>query len=195
MRYGIHTRLKRGRRISVFFTMRCPLQCSYCSMKALLKPNDPHNELDLDQWKLTLLRLFKFMPIRELYVTGGEPTLRPDISAFINFLLDQGKCVTLHSNLWTENAMAVKQTDKFRIESTYHGKDNYDRYMKTLYKYQLKYRVDVTEIEQNEIIGSHIKPFELHGPEIGGSTDRFAVAPDGSMFVRMSQLYKHMGVK
>lgn len=196
MRYKLHRLLTPGRRISLFFTMRCPVQCSYCSLREggmfPLYPEYEANELSLDEWKPLLLNLFKFIRVSDLNITGGEPTLRKDISSLVNFLLEQGKCVTMHSNLWTDNALAIRKTNRFLIWSTFHHSDKQDRYMKMLEKYQRKYRVIVTEIGEQKIEGSVVKDFEIQGPEIGGSTDRFAIAPDGHIFVRMSMFYKHL---
>ena len=199
MRYGIHTRLRKGRRISLFNTLRCPLQCSYCSLRTGNKclpfiENKKTKENNLTEWELLLLNLFRFMPIREIYITGGEPTLRDDVSDLINFLLGEDKCVTMHSTLWTDNAMNIIKTDKFRILSTFHRDDNKERYIKNLNQYQSKYRVDVTEIGKQQLSMSTVKPFELQGEGIAGQTERFAISPDGHIFVRMGMFYKHMGI-
>ena len=195
MRYGFHAAIREGRRISLFLTMRCPLQCSYCSLKAggFPLPTDAKTkELSLDEWKLLLLNLFKFMPVNEIIITGGEPTLRDDVSGLINFLLSLNKCVILHSNLWTDNALAVRKTNRFRILSTFHHSDSRYRYLTMYEKYAAKYRIDATEIFYKVLDVTRVKHFEIQGPEISGMTDRFAISPDGHIFVQQKMMYKHL---
>lgn len=194
MRYGFHASIRRGRRISLFLTMRCPLNCSYCSLRVggfpLFADAKP-NELNLDEWKLLLINLFRFMSVSEIIITGGEPTLRDDVSGLINFLLRMNKCVILHSNLWTDNALSVYRTNRFRILSTFHEDDSESRYLNQYAKYS-KYRINATEIEKKELEVTTQKPFEIQGPEISGMTDRFAISPDGHIFVRQKMMYKHL---
>jgi len=191
MRYGIHSRLTKGRRISLFLTMRCNLKCSYCSLKAGGFPGKT-KELTLEEWKPLLLNLFKFIDVSEVIITGGEPTLRPDLSELINFILDQGKCVVLHSNLATTYGLAVWPTNKFRILSTYHIQDNETRYTRIYKRYASKYRVDAYEIEGSMLSFTRSKPFEVQGAGLSGMTERFAIAPDGYMFASMEMFFKHL---
>ena len=196
MRYGIHSRLIKGRRISLFLTMRCNLRCSYCSLKAggdfPLRTTDKAKELSWEEWMPVLDNLFKFIDISEVIITGGEPTLRWDLGLLVNFILDKGKCVVLHSNLATQNGMTIKQTNRFRILSTYHRQDNKGKYLKMYKMYARKYKVDATEIEDNQLDVTRSKPFEKQGAGLSGMTERFAIAPDGYMFASMPMFFKHL---
>jgi pyrroloquinoline quinone biosynthesis protein E len=75
-------------------THRCPLQCAYCSNPVqLLKANA---ELTTDEW----LRVFDeaaALGVLQVHLSGGEPTLRPDLEAFVARLAKHG----VYSNLIT----------------------------------------------------------------------------------------------
>jgi PqqA peptide cyclase len=75
-------------------THRCPLQCPYCSNPiALHKANE---ELTTGEW----LRVFDeaaALGVLQVHLSGGEPTLRPDLEQFVGRLAKHG----VYSNLIT----------------------------------------------------------------------------------------------
>jgi GTP 3',8-cyclase len=56
-------------------TDRCNFRCSYCSPAALETHEDPLTRLEVAR----LVRVFAGLGIRRVRLTGGEPTLRPDL--------------------------------------------------------------------------------------------------------------------
>jgi len=72
--------LRPGRRLWLYTNFDCNLACSYCCVSS--SPRTPRRALALD----TIAAVVEQAPAagtRELYLTGGEPFLRPDIRAVI----------------------------------------------------------------------------------------------------------------
>jgi pyrroloquinoline quinone biosynthesis protein E len=75
-------------------THRCPLQCGYCSNPLeLLKAN---RELDTQSW-LEIFRQAADLGVLQVHLSGGEPTLRPDLPELVAGLAARG----VYSNLIT----------------------------------------------------------------------------------------------
>lgn len=75
-------------------THRCPLQCPYCSNPVRLLKADA--ELDTDTW-LDVFSQAAGLGMLQVHLSGGEPTLRPDLEAFVACLAKSG----VYSNLIT----------------------------------------------------------------------------------------------
>lgn len=75
-------------------THRCPLQCPYCSNPlALLKAD---RELDTATWA-SIFEQAADLGILQVHLSGGEPTLRPDLPELVSGLARRG----VYSNLIT----------------------------------------------------------------------------------------------
>lgn len=75
-------------------THRCPLQCAYCSNPLeLMKAN---REMATEDW-LSLFDQAAELGVLQIHLSGGEPTLRPDLEAFVHQLSDRG----VYTNLIT----------------------------------------------------------------------------------------------
>ncbi len=75
-------------------THRCPLQCVYCSNPVeLLKAN---RELSTEAW-LALFDQAADLGVLQVHLSGGEPTLRPDLEQLISGLARRG----VYTNLIT----------------------------------------------------------------------------------------------
>ena len=75
-------------------THRCPLQCPYCSNPIQL--HKANEELTTEEW----LRVFDeaaSLGVLQVHLSGGEPTLRPDLEQFVARLAKHG----VYSNLIT----------------------------------------------------------------------------------------------
>jgi pyrroloquinoline quinone biosynthesis protein E len=75
-------------------THRCPLQCAYCSNPIQL--HKANEELTTEEW----LRVFDEaagLGVLQVHLSGGEPTLRPDLEPFVARLAKHG----VYSNLIT----------------------------------------------------------------------------------------------
>lgn len=83
-------------------THRCPLQCPYCSNPiALHKANE---ELSADEW----LRVFDeaaALGVLQVHLSGGEPTLRPDLERLVERLAHHG----IYSNLITAGVSLTRE--------------------------------------------------------------------------------------
>lgn len=78
----------------VLFTAGCNFHCPYCHNPELVVP--PFETLDLES-------IFDFLIRRQslldgVVITGGEPTLHPDIEAFCNRIKDLGFSIKLDTN-------------------------------------------------------------------------------------------------
>lgn len=75
-------------------THRCPLQCAYCSNPLeLLKAN---REMATQDW-LSLFDQAADLGVLQIHLSGGEPTLRPDLETLVHRLSDRG----IYTNLIT----------------------------------------------------------------------------------------------
>jgi pyrroloquinoline quinone biosynthesis protein E len=75
-------------------THRCPLQCVYCSNPIeLLKAN---REMPTDAW-IALFEQAAALGVLQIHLSGGEPTLRPDLELLVSSLSQLG----IYTNLIT----------------------------------------------------------------------------------------------
>jgi PqqA peptide cyclase len=75
-------------------THRCPLQCPYCSNPVALER--ANGELTTAEWQRVLTEAAE-LGVLQLHLSGGEPTLRPDLEQIIETAAKVG----LYSNLIT----------------------------------------------------------------------------------------------
>lgn len=78
-------------------THRCPLQCPYCSNPIALERTQ--GELTTAEWQRVLTEAAE-LGVLQLHLSGGEPTLRPDLEQIIETAAKVG----LYSNLITAAA-------------------------------------------------------------------------------------------
>ena len=87
-------------------THRCPLQCPYCSNP--VKLHKAAEELTTEEW----LRVFDEaagLGVLQVHLSGGEPTLRPDLERFVERLAKHGvysNLITAGVNLTRDRVMA-----------------------------------------------------------------------------------------
>ena len=92
------------------------------------------------------------MKLRDIYLTGGEPTLYNDLSRLCNMLLTRGYHVLVFSNLFkVDRLLKINPSRKFKIEVTYHKDfdkcDNVKRFDNSYKTLQKNYRITVDEFE------------------------------------------------
>jgi len=167
--YNKIKRLKRGITVQISLTFRCNYRCSYCSQK-FNGGNIEKKETNFLGW----VRWFKRFPykIREVYVSGGEPTMHPDFVRITTWLLNQGYCVKVFSNLSNPWGLLQLPTSKrLIIKATYHH-----HIPESVFKYYYdaishKHRVEVDEIGNEKIL-----PFtKLHPMQTRTSNDYYDV--------------------
>ncbi|QRM57544.1 pyrroloquinoline quinone biosynthesis protein PqqE [Sinorhizobium sp. BG8] len=89
-------------------THRCPLQCAYCSNPLeLMKAN---RELSTEAW-LSLFNEAADLGVLQIHLSGGEPTLRPDLEQLIAGLAHRG----VYTNLITAGvSLSAERIRAFR---------------------------------------------------------------------------------
>lgn len=85
-----------GKIAAIVFTQGCNFRCPYCYNPELVDPARFSEPLDEKE-------IFSFLEKRRgrldgVVITGGEPTLQPDLLEFIRLVRDLGYCVKLDTN-------------------------------------------------------------------------------------------------
>lgn len=102
-------------------THRCPLQCGYCSNPLELLKAD--RELDTATW-LDVFRQAADLGILQVHLSGGEPTLRPDLEDIIACLAAKGvytNLITAAVTLTADRLQALKDAGLDHIQISFQG--------------------------------------------------------------------------
>ncbi|RCI07001.1 Molybdenum cofactor synthesis protein 1 [Rhizopus stolonifer] len=93
--------------LRISLTERCNLRCTYCMPEEGV-PLSPDHQLLQSHEILQLARLFVSQGVTKIRLTGGEPTVRPDIVQLVQSL-GQLKQDGLQSLAMTSNGIALKR--------------------------------------------------------------------------------------
>lgn len=182
IKYGKRKLFKRGITVSATLLNRCNLSCDYCSLKNFgdVRPQDPELKT-AEQW-IKFIETFP-IKIREVYITGGEPSLFKGIDYLCNYLIDEGYFVTVFSNLTSPARIFnnVKKSARFKISATYHSRAASSMIFNSVYMYlSNKHRIDVSEIGTDVFPYSNKIPFTTIENEQNKGILR--IAPDFSIY-------------
>ncbi len=83
-----------GRMAALFFTPGCNFRCTFCHNADLFTEDKCYAWEDLED----ILKKFKKQWVTAVCITGGEPTIRPELPETIEFLVKRGFSVKLDTN-------------------------------------------------------------------------------------------------
>ena len=168
-RIGIQRLIKKGLRITIIPSYTCNYKCDYCSrnMDGGKPTTDKANSLD--EWKRYLTDLDKTFrldgsKIKEIVLTGGEPTLLPYFVELCNWITERW-LLTVYTNLSrTRMLYLIRQTPRLMIHATYHaGQVNNNEFNYYWRATDEIHRVEVDEIGERRLRNPHkrtrLKPF------------------------------------
>jgi len=151
LRFGLTKRLRRGGRVTIFPSWRCNYACTYCAQK--INGKYPKNDitLPLEAWKDFLITFNKATVdnngIREVILTGGEPTLLPYFTELASWILFEKKWhLTIFTNLTTLKLLELKPSIRLRVDATFHHHEDPVKFNERYQKINKVHRVDVEEI-------------------------------------------------
>jgi organic radical activating enzyme len=145
--YGKSLLLRRGVNLAIHPTTRCNQNCHYCPRLMPTGKIVPCQESTLEEWKEFIILFTQSIKVNEIFICGGEPTLVNYIAELANWILDMGFHLILYSNLYRgDRLLAIKKTYRFKIQATFHHKDNPRRFLEQYNDLIKKHRVDVDEI-------------------------------------------------
>ncbi len=82
---------------TTLFTVGCNMRCPFCHNGSLVIPEEfPHQRVSAEQALAELSRRKKY--ISSVVLTGGEPTIHPELPWFISSLKEEGFKVKLDTN-------------------------------------------------------------------------------------------------
>jgi len=178
---------RRGVMLQINPTYACNFHCSYCSVDMVkgFRPNT--KPISMEQWK-EKIKTFP-VKIREIFISGGEPTLVKWMPEFVNWLLGEGYHVTVFSNLFNaEEFLKVRKSYRFQIRTTYHhiGEESLERFEKQYAKVKDYHYVSLCEIghrtlSYTDVVNEYFTMDDL-------KTSEFRYAPDGRLYTSHYEL-------
>jgi len=137
---------RRGEFMQISLTMRCSLDCVYCCQGFVLGHKPIVKEVGFIPWARFFLR-FPYK-IKEVYVSGGEPTLHKDFVRIVEFLLLRGYYVKVFTNLKDiTKIMQLPKCLRLSIASTYHHKMPMVHFHNNYKQVKGKFHITVNELE------------------------------------------------
>jgi hypothetical protein len=144
---------RRGCKLAINVTYRCSLNCSYCGLALQTGQRPQSKESTLEEWKQFIDMFTTTTKVREVMVSGGEPTLIKWLPDFVNWLVsEKGLHVTVLTHFRSiVPLIEIKPHYRLQITATYHHQDDLIRFM-AVYKglVDAGHRVNVDEINTGE---------------------------------------------
>lgn len=133
-----------GKICAIIFTQGCNFRCPYCHNPELVKP-------ELFITKISEKEVFLFLEKRKgkldaVEITGGEPTLQPNLFEFIKKIKDMGFLVKLDSN--GANPQIIKKAIKNKLVD-YIAMDIKTKLKEGEYNKAIGVEVDINKIKQS----------------------------------------------
>jgi wyosine [tRNA(Phe)-imidazoG37] synthetase (radical SAM superfamily) len=190
---------KIGLNVSMNVTYNCNFKCWYCAVTIPTGAMPKSKESTAEQWldfrfpNYYLWFNIKIpLKIRQVAITGGEPTLYSDLVKLVNALLDKGYHVTVYSNLTRPKMlMEIQKNYRFQIVATYHHHDNADRFDQAYRMVYSKHRINVEEIDDKhgvkKLSYSKLKPL-ITGKE-KMPVDEFRISPNREISIGCVELF------
>lgn len=186
--YGKTLKLKRGVTLQISLLYACNLFCEYCSLEMPTGKRPEAKQSTLQEW-ITYIKNFP-TKIKEVYVSGGEPTLVKWLPELLQWLLDEGYHVTVFTNLYNPALLMIKPSYRYQIIASYHKPpaetekpelyDSEIRFNEAYYKLKDKYRIEVDEIGTKVLPYSKVKPFNTMDVL---KDHEFRISPDLQVFI------------
>jgi len=188
--YELRKKIKRGEDITIRPTMRCNLDCVYCSAAIPTGKMPRFPEKTADQW-IDYLDNFP-LKIREITFSGGEPFIYKEISELINGLLEKGYSIRILTNL-THFPKVIKKSNRLMIRASYHKTEMTEkqkqRFKQTYYANKDKYLIKIVEYGQKEFPEAHIRTMFKHKSDMSNK-NAIAIAPDFQVFHSCVSLFE-----
>src|SRR5260370_7491014 len=99
-------------------TYRCPLQCPYCSNPLDFAGARFQRELATEEW-CRVFREAKALGVLQLGLSGGEPTLRPDLELFVRTAHGLGFYTSLITSSYRLTQARLPLFDQARLVHTH----------------------------------------------------------------------------
>lgn len=143
--------------------------------------------ISLDQWKDRISEVP--IPIREICITGGEPTLSPIFVDLVKWLLEKGYHVLVYSNLANyKRFLEIPKSYRFSIVASFHHEDDIIRFTQAYKEIYKKHRIDVDEIDCGLLSFSRVKKM-IGKSEMIKDNHSFVFRPDGSIEIGCYNAY------
>ena len=185
--YGKTLFFKRGIYLSIFPSFHCNLNCPYCVLKIPTGEVPKVKESTLSEWK----EFIKSFPvkIREIAISGGEPSIVPYFVELVNWLLSEGYHVKIYTNLTSISPfLQLKKSYRLIIKATYHACFG-NQYFQKNYRIVKEYhRVDVREFEKQTMPFSKVLKIVSNFEEV--NREHFRVRPDRNILIGCYDLIK-----
>jgi organic radical activating enzyme len=116
--YKLFLLLNNGISLSLAINWKCNMNCDYC-INTLVAGKLHNKTTTLNKW----IKYIEEFPIKikQVSITGGEPTLYKDVDKLVNYLLSKQINVVMYSNLYAISAIdRINKSNRFKIYTTYH---------------------------------------------------------------------------
>ncbi len=159
-RIGIQRLIKRGIRITIIPSYTCNYSCSYCGRN--MDGNSPvtPKPKSLEEWKRYLTDLDKTFKldgskIKEIVMTGGEPTLLPYFVELCDWITERWLLMVYTNLALIGRLCRLKQTPRLMIHATHHPKEA-NRYFNNRWRHVDEiHRVEVDEIGKRRLLNPY----------------------------------------
>lgn len=147
-----------GIKLIIALNWKCTLNCDCCVLKDGGNKRPVDGELKNAAYWIDFIETFP-VKVREVILTGGEPTIHKSLPFLVTYLLDTGYFVQVQTNLTNiEPLLKIKPQLRLKLVVTYHEQYNMNKFLNNLETIRkMGYQIRVDEIQNGHIKNSNVK--------------------------------------